>query len=493
MIPLLHDSENINNTYGRGKLSGVISCKIHDVLNGEYELELRYPVTGPMYGELLKGGTVQCMGATVGDLFDKRPEWFDIYKHSLPIDGVVTFYASHISRRLNRRVVTGPLYSRHAGYVVSQSYPSGDLGTVRIEFRNYESQSLPDQSVPISPKSSLAALIGEEDSIISLFGGDMTFYCGFAWNGTSFIEFLDVEWNVAGRGSDKGAQVRYGYNMTNIDHTKDDSETFNAVVPYWDDGNGTRTYVSGYVVQPTTPITPVKAVPMDCTDAFDTQPTGAQIAEYAQNWLDANMPWLGTETLTVDFVNGIEFDPHSPQFDLGDTVHVYWGDAQVAAELRIVEYEFDVLSESFTKLKLGKQQENFVSVTGIDGGSGGSSGGGAIGGTTLLWTNPSPTATFAAQSISIDMSSYKAAIIEFNYTDTSYGYSVIAVKDGLPMQANCITNITSASMGNIVYRTAQMTSSAIVISDCYRKAFNATTVGTVDNTRMIPQRVYGIM
>ena len=378
MIPLLHDSENINNTYGRGKLSGVISCKIHEVLNGEYELELRYPVTGPMYGELLKGGTVQCIGASVGDLFDKRAEWFDIYKHSLPIDGVVTFYASHISRRLNRRVVTGPLYSRHANYVVSQSYPSGDLGTVRIEFRDYESQSLPDQSVPISPKSSLAALIGEEDSIISLFGGDMTFYCGFAWNGFSIIEFLDVEWNAAGRGSDKGAQVRYGYNMTNIDHTKDDSETFNAVVPYWDDGNGTKTYVSGYVVQPTTPITPVKAVPMDCTDAFDTQPTGAQLAEYAQNWLDANMPWLGTETLTVDFANGIEFDPHSPQFDLGDTVHVYWGDAQVAAELRIVEYEFDVLSESFTKLKLGKQQKNFVSVTGIDGGSGGSSGGGGV-------------------------------------------------------------------------------------------------------------------
>lgn len=115
------------------------------------------------------------------------------------------------------------------------------------------------------------------------------------------------------------------------------------------------------------------------------------------------------------------------------------------------------------------------------------------GGITLLWTNPNPTATYAAQSISIDMTSYKAAIIEFNYTDTSYGYSVIAAKDGLPMQANCITNIMSASIGNVVYRTAQVTASAIVISDCYRKAFNATTAGTVDNTRMIPQRIYGIM
>jgi hypothetical protein len=243
---------------------------------------------------------------------------------------------------------------------------------VQVRFSYYGSQSLPDQNVQISPKSSLAALIGEEDSIISLFGGDMTFECGFVGTGLSEIgERLTVKWNVTGRGADRGAQVRYGYNMTNIDHTKDDSETFNAVVPYWDDGSGTKTYVSGYIVQPTTPITPVKAVPMDCTQAFSTQPTGAQLTQYAQDWLDANMPWLGTETLTVDFVNGIEFDPHSPQFDLGDTVHVYWGDAKVAAELRIVEYEFDVLSESFTKLKLGKQQENFVSVTGIDGGSGG--------------------------------------------------------------------------------------------------------------------------
>lgn len=114
-------------------------------------------------------------------------------------------------------------------------------------------------------------------------------------------------------------------------------------------------------------------------------------------------------------------------------------------------------------------------------------------GIVLLWTNPNPTASYAAQSIPIDMSTYKAAIIEFNYTDTSYGYSVVAVKDGLPMQANCITNILSASIGNVVYRTAKMTATSIDISDCYRKAFNASTVGTVDNSRMIPQRVYGIL
>lgn len=372
MIPLLHDSENIDRTYGRGKLSGVISCKIHEVLNGEYELELRYPVTGPMYGELLKGGTVQCMGASVGDLFDKRAEWFDIYKHSLPIDGVVTFYASHISRRFNRRVTLGPIYSNHANYIINQSYPSGDFGTVKLGFQTYG--NLPaDASKQIEPKSALSALIGDEDSLISLYGGDITFFCGFAATGVSPYYECDCtcRWDTAGRGSDKGAQVRYGYNMTNIDHTMDDGETFNAVVPYWEDGNGTRTYVSGYIVQPTTPITPIKAVPMDCTDAFNSQPTGAQLATYAQNWLDANMPWIGEETLTVDFANGIEFDPHSPQFDLGDTVHVYWGDAQVAAELRIVEYEFDVLGETFTKLKLGKKQSNFVAVTGIAGGSGG--------------------------------------------------------------------------------------------------------------------------
>ena len=117
----------------------------------------------------------------------------------------------------------------------------------------------------------------------------------------------------------------------------------------------------------------------------------------------------------------------------------------------------------------------------------------SAGGIDLVWTNPSPTSSFASQTVLIDLSSYNAVIVEFNYTDTSYGYTVIAVKNGLPMQANCITNILSASIGNVVYRTAQMTSTGVLISDCYRKAFNATTVGTVDNTRMIPIRIYGIM
>lgn len=56
--------------------------------------------------------------------------------------------------------------------------------------------------------------------------------------------------------------------------------------------------------------------------------------------------------------------------------------------------------------------------------SGGSSGGGGIT-MTLLWTNPSPTASFAAQTVALDLSGYDAILFSYhNFATSNSAYSL---------------------------------------------------------------------
>ena len=53
MIPTLYnESETAFTSNGIGKLSEAISCTVTEERNGEYELEMEYPVSGKYYSEI---------------------------------------------------------------------------------------------------------------------------------------------------------------------------------------------------------------------------------------------------------------------------------------------------------------------------------------------------------------------------------------------------------------------------------------------------------
>lgn len=376
MIPILFPNSNIRFLrLGKGKLAETISCIVHEELNGEYEMTLRYPITGKHYAELMGGGTVGAIAPEYdGTNYTRGQVFFDIDRVSKPIDGIVEFKANHISRRLSKSVFRdSSLPADSYNLVLTHSVPT-DYNGINIT----ASASKPftgTLSVP-QPKSALSVLIGSENSLVSEFGGDFVFSCNKGiTTGTNYLKLQIIY--MAYRGEDRGAFVRFGVNMLDIEHEKDMTGAYNAVVPFWDDGNGNITYASGYLVQPTTPITPVIAVPLDLSSEFDTQPTSAQLVTAARDHLDSKTPWTGSETIKVDFVNGAEIDPHAPDIQLGDTVHVYWGDADIATDLRVVAYDYDVLAERYISLELGAPQTKYVAVTGESyaGASGGSGGG----------------------------------------------------------------------------------------------------------------------
>lgn len=399
MLPILYDEDKVFYKFnGKGKITDCISCVVHEELSGDFSLELQYPVTGPLLNDLYDGGVI-CAHIPIENSFygfEVEPEFFYIYKHSVPLDGVVTFYALHYSRKLADRVYVASKLRGGFFTIAGTAVPSFVSQTGEITWGSTDTAGFTGENPIDSPKSTLSALIGDGVSWRTVYGGDVFFKCSCPAGPETSTPACEINL-LSRRGSDKGATIRFSYDLQNLLYEKDEGQTYNAVVPFWDDGNGTKTYVTGYLVQPTTPITPVKAVPMDCTQAFQTQPTGAQLAQYAQDWLDANTPWLGVETIEADFVNGAEIYPYGSPVFLGDDVSVEWPDAGVSKKMRVIAYDFDVLAECYTKIQLGTQPTNFVSVTGIDGGSTASAGGsGGVNVTTII---SATTTTGTSQSI----------------------------------------------------------------------------------------------
>lgn len=417
MYPLLFDRSNVNYTQlGKGKLTDVASFIIFEQLNGDYTAEFTYPITGPRINDLYAGGTVIVYGPSYDP--NDTPEtsingvMFDITGHSIAIDGMVTFQCQHLSRRLAYSVAeAGTVNYNFATY--ARPVPSnldGAAFTVSIPSGNWFKLD--------APKSVIACLIGAEQS----FAAD----CGLDFAFQTPVDVLPAQARcycyaiAGGRGADRGAQVRYGYNMISYDQSIDRRQAFNCVYPYFVDGNGTITYASAdpsnRIIYPTTPINPPICVPLDVSDAFESTPTGAEIATYAQNYLDNNAPWNVEDEIVVNFLNGAEIDPHSPHIELGDIISVYWADAGITTKQRVISYRYDVLQECYIEMTLGKIGNNFVAITGMDNYAG-SGGGGSGGYSTVYLTN------VACAAMSGDFASVSDASITSDHVVAEIGFA----------------------------------------------------------------------
>ena len=61
MTPVLFGSDATTyTTQGLGSLKDAISCKVSEEINGPYELEMTYPVTGRRYANLQNRCIIYC-------------------------------------------------------------------------------------------------------------------------------------------------------------------------------------------------------------------------------------------------------------------------------------------------------------------------------------------------------------------------------------------------------------------------------------------------
>ena len=112
--------------------------------------------------------------------------------------------------------------------------------------------------------------------------------------------------------------------------------------------------------------------------------------------------------------------------------------------------------------------------------------------TKVLWQNAAPSSTFAEQTVSVE-EGYDKLLIEFGYSnsDTDYKEHFVVV----PGEQAILRILSNAIYANTLYyaRSVTLTDTGILIKACYKKTLNTSTAGTVDNSYLIPQKIYGII
>ena len=105
-----------------------------------------------------------------------------------------------------------------------------------------------------------------------------------------------------------------------------------------------------------------------------------------------------------------------------------------------------------------------------------------------LWTNPNPTASFAAQTVSLDLSGYDfvAIVTRYGPSDSEsgqWGRAVTILKVGWPTSKMlCYRGDEAVSMG---HRCATVSSTGVSFAVGYENSTQSTT-------RAIPTHIYGI-
>ena len=346
MIPILFpDTAEQFSTQGLGALSDAISCTVHEVLNGEYELEMEYPMDGIHYSEM----TARCIIYAIPSPY-RSPQPFRIYRQSRPLDGIVTFYARHISYDLSGVPVT-PFSS--SGVVdalasIEQSWAipcSFHFWTDKTTSANFSI------SVPSATRSILG---GTEGSVLDVYGGE------YEWDG-----FIVRLWNH--RGQDNGVTVSYGKNLTNISQDYNDSGVLTGIMPYWLGQDGTLVQSNPAIIEAPGTYDFENIQPVDFSQDFEEQPTVEQLTERGQQYVNANDVGKPTVSTTVSFVQLEQMEQYKDlalleKCDIGDSVTVRFSRLGVDSKARIVEIETDVLMERYNSVTLGNVQASMSSI-----------------------------------------------------------------------------------------------------------------------------------
>lgn len=224
MIILFDEAERSFESLGLGVLKDATSCTVKEALNGEFELEMTYPISGSLFNQI-----------RIGRIITAKPNPYDvsepfrIYGITKPINGLVTIYANHISYDTNGILVKA-LKANGINEVIDR-IQNGVLNeeTNMVEsivignnpFKLKTNISLGTKFETTQPYNLRAVLMGDEkNSLIGVYKGELKF-------NRYDINILSI------RGKNRGTEVCYGHNMTDLKHETSNDLLYNKVYPYY--------------------------------------------------------------------------------------------------------------------------------------------------------------------------------------------------------------------------------------------------------------------
>ena len=340
MNPILYESGTITFTNnGIGRLSDCTRCEVTEERNGVYEVEFDYPITGAHYSDIIEG---RIISVTHDEQKDRQP--FIIYQRTAPLDGVVTFYAYHVSYLLSNIPVlpfSAISVTDALGFLTSNAMITNPF---TFWTDNTTAGSM-DIKIPLSAR---ALLGGVEGSILDVYGGEYEF--------DNYIVR-----NYSSRGADNGVTIRYGKNLTDLTQEFSIMGLYDSAVGYWAQDD---VVVIGGIVSGTGQTRNLVSI-IDLSSEFEEEPTVPQLNGRTLQYLNANRPWVPSENLKIDFVSLWQTDEYADiapleRVRLCDTVTVIYPDLGVQTTAKVIKVVWNALEDRYSAIELGEAKASFA-------------------------------------------------------------------------------------------------------------------------------------
>lgn len=342
MIPILYATlteGTVPSHYGVGALTDCLACTVTEERNGQYELTLEYPSSGIHAEDIQPNSFIKAKPN-----FTDAPQLFRIYKVGKEMNGRFTCYGQHISYDLGGKVAPAGIFTNNA---VNACYELTTRGGGNFTINtNISATRVFRTKVPAPTRSWFG---GKEGSLLDIYGGE--------WKYDNYTCSL-----LASRGTDRGVQIRYGKNLTQLSQELDMTNLVTGVCGYAVNPNDSEDVVTGPTVATGLVLDVPHDIVMDFSNDIDYKnggPVYDQLATLAAAYISRNSSSLINlrNSITLDFVQLKELQE---RVDLCDTVHIYFEALGISASVKCISTTWDVIRERYTSTSFGEARTNIA-------------------------------------------------------------------------------------------------------------------------------------
>lgn len=329
-------------TNGIGTIADAVSCYVTQTLNGAYELQMGYPITGMRYSDIQLRNIIV---ASVDPVSAEQP--FRIYRVSKPLNGIVQVYARHIAYDLDG-IVDAPFSADNIADALT-GLVGNAYGNCPFTFDTDKALATP--FALNTPSSIWGILSGVQGSILDTYGGE------FEFNG------MEVYLHTR-RGTDRGVTIAYGKNLTSFQQDENNSNVYTGVYPFWTNEETVVT-LPEQVINASGVYDFTRILSLDLSAEFETEPTEAELRSRATAYINDNNIGVPKVSWTISFAMLEQSEEYRnstilTRVVLGDTVHVKFPRYNVTASARVVTVKWLPLLSRYDSVTLGSVRANLA-------------------------------------------------------------------------------------------------------------------------------------
>ncbi|MEY8305466.1 phage tail spike protein [Enterococcus faecium] len=347
-------AEHLYDTQGLGALSDWLTATVSNKLNGAEIFQGTYPISGTNADLIVEGRIIQCY---VDE--NRAKQRLRIYYAKTSVIGNTIEVKSEPIFNDIRKSVLNKYDSGTEKITATQAWQNAKVLAKPAIPSQFSFSSLVDTlaNVKIEKANFLEFFGGKEGSILDRFHGE-------------FLKDNNTLRHEKSLGTDHKIKAIYTKNLTGIDLEIDAQSVLVGVYPFISSSSeGEDEITLPEEVIFTDYVDDYPAGYVSFVDFKDKATDVATLREAAKDWLKTNIdkqkPQVSgsIELVPLRHQRGYEKFVDLEKVSMGDGVDVYHPQLKVNMSARIVEYTFNVLTNSYDKLVVGNVKTNFLENT----------------------------------------------------------------------------------------------------------------------------------